>query len=295
MNAHIFFVILSFLFIACSEENPSDVFVNSANGESSSSVIELSSSDIGNSSSSENFAISSSPKAVLSSSSDISYGELIDERDGHVYKTVKIGHQTWMAENLNYAYTQPITNYYVIAKDSASWCYNNEPDSCAKYGRLYVWDAAMGDDANLKKQSGLQFHEYYDYSPKGICPDHWHLPSVNEWNSLTSIALEFELKSTSGWINNGNGSDTYGFAMLPAGIYRDEKPWFIIGTATCFWTPTQWTTGLHEFSRESITSYEGAYAFCFSIYEESLSFFSDELLKGDGLSVRCIKDSTEAE
>ena len=132
-------IVLSLTFFACSDENPSDIFVSPPNNESSSSFAE--------SSSSEEFGLSSSSFDIFSSSSEISsstwapysYGELIDERDGQVYKTIKIGEQTWMAENLNYAYLQPTST-----KDSSSECYNNELENCKKFGRLYLWSAEIG-------------------------------------------------------------------------------------------------------------------------------------------------------
>lgn len=108
------------------------------------------------------------------------YGTLTDERDGQTYKTVKIGDQVWMAENLNYAYTgvpfiyggiitdsttrcygddesncmslSDSTSWFcygddglpcLFTSDSSSWCYNDDPANCAKYGRLYTWAAAI--------------------------------------------------------------------------------------------------------------------------------------------------------
>ncbi len=79
---------------------------------------------------------------------EISYGELTDARDGQVYRTVEIGDQIWMAENLNYAYmvkTQEL--------DSSSFCYGNKVENCEKYGRLYLWSAAV-DSAALFSENG---------------------------------------------------------------------------------------------------------------------------------------------
>ena len=84
----------------------------------------------------------------LSVDGGITSGVLADSRDGKKYKTVKIGNQIWMAENLNYA-------------ASGSKCYDNKPENCAKYGRLYNWYAAMN-----------------------ACPSGWHLPSNGEYETL---------------------------------------------------------------------------------------------------------------
>jgi Fibrobacter succinogenes major domain (Fib_succ_major). len=74
------------------------------------------------------------------------YGSLTDDRDGQTYKTVKIGEQWWMAENLNYRYIQQ--TFEGAEEDSSSYCYYNDPANCAKYGRLYLWSAAM-DSAGI--------------------------------------------------------------------------------------------------------------------------------------------------
>jgi len=107
-------------------------------------------------------------------------GTFTDERDGKVYKTVKIGNQVWMAENLN-------------CKIGNSWCYDDK--NFQKYGRFYDWNTAM------------------TYCrPKG-----WHLPTDAEWENLVNFVGGSEvagkvLKSSIGWADNGNGEDKFGSA-----------------------------------------------------------------------------------
>jgi len=128
------------------------------------------------------------------------------------YKTVKIGTQTWMAENLDNAV-------------SGSVCYNNSADSCSKYGRLYTWEAA-----------------------KSACPSGWHLPSDAEWETLTTFAGGEEiagkkLKYRSGWNSydgvSGNGTDDYGFSALPGGGGLDGD-FYYAGLGGLWWTTTQY-------------------------------------------------------
>jgi len=113
-----------------------------------------------------------------------------DPRDGKVYKTVKIGEQIWMAENLNY-------------ECEGSVCYNNDPANGEKYGRLYDLETA-----------------------KKACPPGWHLPTMPEWNTLIREIGGIEmagkyLKAQSGWHNDCNGTDKFGFSALPGGYKRD--------------------------------------------------------------------------
>jgi uncharacterized protein (TIGR02145 family) len=113
-----------------------------------------------------------------------------DSRDGKTYKTVKIGEQTWMAENLN-------------VKTSNSVCYENKKENCDKCGRLY----------------GL--------SDKKICPQGWHLPTCDEGKKLMVAGGAAAFKSKDGWDNNsGNGYDIYGFSAKACGsyIYHNYDP-----------------------------------------------------------------------
>ena len=127
-------------------------------------------------------------------------------------RTVTIGNQVWMAENLNY-------------ETANSYCYKDSVSNCTKYGRLYTWAAA-----------------------KTACPSGWHLPTEVEFKELVatvggSSTAGKMLKSTSGWDDDegesGNGTDAYLFTALPAGewsdnggIYRDE------GLYAFFWGST---------------------------------------------------------
>jgi len=145
---------------------------------------------------------------VPSSSSSLvgTSGTFMDSRDGTVYKYVKIGTQTWMAQNLNYY-------------SSDSKCYKNSETNCDKYGRLYNWLTAM----NLPIDSCGSISCPVSTKHQGICPSGWHIPSDAEWTTLTdnvggASTAGTELKAKEGWDNNGNGQDTYEFAALPGGI-----------------------------------------------------------------------------
>ena len=112
---------------------------------------------------------------------------MTDSRDGQTYKTVKIGNQVWMAENLNYAYTGVLYNNSGYTSDSTSWCFSNDPANCIKYGRLYTWAAAMdsvGTWSTNGKDCGYGVQCTPIYPVRGICPEGWHLPDKAEWNTL---------------------------------------------------------------------------------------------------------------
>lgn len=189
---------------------------------------------------------SSAPEGYVDPSTVVK-GTMTDERDGQTYKTVTIGTQTWMAENLNYAYTDVPYEYQGYTSDSASWCYHDNPDSCAKYGRLYTWAVAM-DSMGTWTTNGMGCGEGNTCTPtypvRGICPEGWHLPTMAELDTLRiSAGRQFTagklLKSVRGWTNRGNGTDAYAFSALPAGYrffrgnYSDE------GSYTNFWSSTE--------------------------------------------------------
>ena len=122
------------------------------------------------------------------------------------YRTVVIGTQTWMAENLD----------YVV---EGSKCYNNDPARCNEYGSLYNWSTAMALPSSCNSSTcSSQIQSKH----RGICPEGWHIPSYAEWEVLFTFAGGYsaagtKLKAASGWNSNGNGTNDYGFSALPGG------------------------------------------------------------------------------
>lgn len=172
---------------------------------------------------------------------DIDYGSMTDSRDGQVYRTVKIGSQVWMAENLNYAYTGVKFNYRDdnsdkdYSSDSSSWCYVNTLGNCAGTGRLYTWAAAidsvkLANDAENPLDCGYGKNCSLPARVQGICPEGWHLPTAAEWDTLfTTVGGQSTagniLKSQTGWCCDANGDDAYGFSALPVG-FRHQSGYF---------------------------------------------------------------------
>ncbi|WP_295052802.1 fibrobacter succinogenes major paralogous domain-containing protein [uncultured Fibrobacter sp.] len=213
-------------------------------------------------------AVSDNEKSLPSSS--VVKETMTDFRDGQTYKTVKIGTQTWMAENLNYE----IAN---------SYCNSNNVSNCTKYGRLYTWAAAM-DSAGIWSVNGKGCGYGTTCSPiypvRGVCPDGWHLPTVMEWSTLFSTvngnsAVGKTLKSTSGWASNGNGTDTYGFSALPAGGKAGNDVFYNVYFYAYFW------------------SAEGHYdgdAYFMKLTENNEGAILDYDSKLNAFSVRCLKN-----
>ena len=247
------------LFVACGDDSSSSASapvldedlssssvesnnVSSSSVKSGGSWVKLSSSVTPESSSSSVSQEVSSSSTVFSSSSailecndgsrwswdvpkesrlnpDISYDSIIDSRDNKVYKTVKIGDQVWMAENLN---------YYDETLDGISWCFDDDPKKCEVTGRLYTWAAAIDSVGLYDDGNGVECGYGIDCSLPdtvyGICPSGWHLPSRVEWETLIAVVggdstAGKMLKSQTGWVDCGNGTDDFGFSALPAGEY----------------------------------------------------------------------------
>ena len=245
---------------------------------SSSSV--ASSSSISSSSSSGSFDWSLPKETYLNP--NIEYDSIVDSRDGKVYKTVKIGDQTWMAENLNY---DPGQGGSDDAKYDWSWCFNNEPKNCDVAGRLYTWAAAidsvkLANDAENPQDCGDGKACYLSSTVQGICDKGWHLPTRMEWKALfTAVGDQSTagvvLKSQVGWYNDGNGTDAFGFSALPAGYSIDKDHFYNAGLNADFWSSTEYAS---KYAYDMYMTYH---------FEDALV---TDFNKSYGYSVRCVKD-----
>jgi len=209
---------------------------------------------------------------------NINYTFFPDDRDGKSYRSVTIGSQTWMAENLSYAaggskcYGEG-GEVHDYERDRWIKLSNSEVQTnCAKYGRLYDWDAAMI-----------------------ACPADWHLPSDAEWETLYNSAGGYgvagkKLRSEIGWRWNdtfdrpGNGTDDYGFSALPGGESLIGGDFWEAGEYGYWWSATE---SAAEDAAEGGAS---------SAWHRVMSYFFDNnLLSGETYksalqSVRCVHD-----
>ena len=211
---------------------------------------------------------------------NIHYDSLVDDRDGQVYKTVGIGSQVWMAQNLNYA-----DSVQTPSLKGLIWCYGNDSAKCEAVGHLYSWSAAIdsvalaNDPANPLICGRGKLCEM-PTRVQGVCPNGWHLPDTTEWENLfaavggRSTASDV-LRSSDGWYYNKNGTNAYGFTALPAGYGGDGCSFGGDTSNGFFWTATQ-------------TGEDDAYYVLLSVYNEGPRVTSEG--KNFGLSVRCVKD-----
>lgn len=214
-----YLLVVSTLLAACSGENPSGAVPE--NTTSSSTDVTVSSS------SANEFVVSSSSEVVKSSSStpeeqnisstnvssssvgtsypsnyNASTQTLTDERDGKIYKTVTIGSQIWLAENL--AYDLKDADGY-----EAFYCPNDDASNCAIYGNVYDQRAFLDEyDEGVNYPAVPESQRPF----KGICPTGWHVPSIEEWQVLLDNAYVQDLVAES-----AGGTGKSGFDVLLAG------------------------------------------------------------------------------
>lgn len=203
--------------------------------------------------------------------------------DANNYPVVKIGTQTWMAENLKYlpAVVGPGTGssktpyYYVYGYDGTVVATAKATANYTTYGVLYNWPAAMaGSASSTANPSGV----------KGVCPTGWHLPSNAEWTELVDYlggasVAGGKLKEigTTHWVIPIVGAtNETGFTALPGGVRLVNGNFLNIGNSTGWW---------------STTESDATYAWYHGILTNSSALNSSSYgYKRGGMSVRCVRD-----
>jgi len=207
--------------------------------------------------------------------SSFTCGDLVSH-EGYDYSTVLIGEQCWFSENCRYLPVVSPSNegnmtdpyYYVYSYDGYDVEAAKATENYETYGVLYNWPAIMTE---------------------GICPSGWHIPSDGEWMELEmSLGMSeseassddwrgtdegYQMKSTSGWYNNGNGSNSSGFTGLPGG--RRYYGGFSSDDDYGYW----WSAS--ESGSNSLNRVLGLYSD--NVYRDVISRFY-------GFSARCVRD-----
>jgi uncharacterized protein (TIGR02145 family) len=192
--------------------------------------------------------VESAPAAAAASPTrSLPCGSPITDIDGNSYKTVQIGNQCWMAENLRtskYRDGTPIPNVTGTSQwgslTTGAWAhYDNQAANETRYGKLYNW-YAVADSRN-------------------VCLVGWHVPTDAEWTVLGNhLGSEpgHKMKATSGWNNRGNGSNASGFNGLPGGSRYADGAFNNVGRGGYFWSSSEassgvaWNRGLNGGNRD---------------------------------------------
>lgn len=181
--------------------------------------------------------------------------DIVKDIDGNTYKTVGIGTQTWMAENLTVMHDRN-------GNSVTTYCYDDDPEKCRLFGRLYQWEVSLE-----------------------VCPEGWHLPADEEWRQMeTELGLSDNESLLTGWRGTDQGTNlkeggTSVFNALLAG-YKD---------GTVFWDGRYFDMGLFGafWTRSQIDSLR---AMAYFVYVNSTKVLRDDYDKTAAFSVRCVKD-----
>ncbi len=183
-------------------------------------------------------------------------------------QTVTIGKQVWTTKNLNVSTYRNGDEIPQVQDEKAwgdlttgAWCYyNNDASNGTKYGKLYNWFAVN--------------------DPRGLAPKGYHIPTDLEWTELTDYLggkseAGTKMKSTSGWYNNGNGTNSSGFSGLPGGYRNYNGPFYYIDYVSYWWSSTEYNTN-NAWNR--YLNYSNGNVYRYTSY------------KRNGFSVRCLRD-----
>jgi uncharacterized protein (TIGR02145 family) len=172
--------------------------------------------------------------------------------EGQIYNTIQIFSQCWLKENLNVGWMIPGIENMGDNGSIEKYCFNDNQDSCVKYGGLYQWNEMM----QYTTQQGTQ----------GICPPGWRIPTDEEWKVLEGAGDKQygigdetwdgwgyrgydagkNLKTTSDWMLGGNGNDLFGFSGLPGGSFNPDYGFVAIGFYGDWWSSTEGGVGARD-------------------------------------------------
>jgi uncharacterized protein (TIGR02145 family) len=229
----------------------------------------------------EDSVLAESEKVALSNTQTCPYDSLANELvcSEKTYKTVVIGDQIWMAENLNFgSYLENNNSEEQYQNGGEKFCYNDKTENCDLEGGLYQWHTAMNLPTECGDGSKSCSDKVDTVNHQGLCPNDWHMPSAQEWDVLAKYLggddypdqVAEKLRALS-----YNGKDEVGFSALGSGIreylgyFRDREG------KTAFWMTKE--------ENSDAAFYRGIW------YGNGfLAYFS--AYKKSGFSIRCLKN-----
>ncbi|MDY0196568.1 MAG: fibrobacter succinogenes major paralogous domain-containing protein [Tenuifilaceae bacterium] len=208
-------------------------------------------------------------------------GDGVTDIEGNTYATVKIGNQEWIAENLK---TTKYRNGDPILTELSDLEWNT-----TNVGAYAIYPHSLQTEAEVLEAYGALYNWYAVDDSRGLCPGGWHVPTDEEWTTLTdyaggnsvaggklkSIRTEPDAHPRWNWVNEG-ATDEYGFSALPGGYRANNGSYYYSGhIGEC------WSSSVNSFSQAVRRSF----------YHELIGVYGGEIGKIFGLSVRCIKDT----
>jgi uncharacterized protein (TIGR02145 family) len=212
-------------------------------------------------------------------------GLTVTDCDGNIYKTVKIGTQVWMKENLKVTKFNDCIEDIPLVTDETAWAALSTPG--------YSW---YDNDAIKYKDTYGALYNWYAVNTAKLCPTGWHVPTHNEWKILElNLGMSQEqVDETGGWSGtieggmlkeegtehwlfpNSGATNVTGFTALPGGDKYSDGSCYMIGYTGYWWTATE---------------YSPTYAWFRALFYELSNVATSKQLKTEGYSVRCVKDN----
>jgi uncharacterized protein (TIGR02145 family) len=196
----------------------------------------------------------------------------ITDKDGNVYTSVNIGTQVWMVENLKTTKYNDNTNIPLVTENTA-WANLTTPGYC--------W---YNNDASTYKASYGAMYNWYALSTGKLCPTGWHVPTDDEWTTLTTFlgganiaGGKLKETGTAHWLSPNTGAtNETGFSAIPGGLRGYSNGIFISIGEYGYW----WSSSL-DFGNQF---------FVRNLFYNAVLVWKSASDKQDGLSVRCIKN-----